>query len=297
MDTKNESTEVLPARINDSRASQMERFAAPDPAGAPPSYGLVRMAIERNLPIEQLRELLTLHREEEDRQARRAYTAAMAACKLELAPGLARDKKGDVGKYSTLGLAVETVTPVAAKHGLTFDHMPDAQDEKTGRITVSCRVTHAMGHTEVFTLSAMPDKGPRRNDIQATGSAFTYLRRMTLFGAFGLSSVEDDDDGRAAGKAPPEGTKEGSGAKQELPERARKPIDAFKRWGIAQADLEGKGGVNCIAASWEDEHYQALNDRYNKAMKLAEKDRRAAARQAFGLPDEKPPEREAGQEG
>jgi uncharacterized protein (DUF3820 family) len=52
-----------------------------------------------------------------------------------------------------------------------------------------------MGHSESTTLSAAKDGSGNKNDIQARGSAATYLQRYTLIGALGLTTANEDVDG------------------------------------------------------------------------------------------------------
>lgn len=284
-------------RVNDQRASKMENLEPPPGAGG---FALIRLAVERSLPTDQLEKLMALHERWEANEARKAWVVALTACKAELQPTISKDghvgfesKKGGASTdydHTTLGNLVAVITPALARHGLSIHHTVDSQDEKTGRIVVSCWVTHAQGHRERVTLGAYPDESGNKNKIQAVGSALNYLRRYTTFAILGLASADEDDDGRGGKKPEPKETSEN----RALPERARKPIAAFEKLGIYQAHLEGAGGVDRKACDWEDAQYVELNSRYKAIMKLADKDRPAAARSAFGLPAE---EREPGQEG
>ena len=288
-------TEIMPSGIavRDQRAGAMQPSTDQLPPGAPASYALVRLAVEKGLPIDQLQELLKLHREEEDRQARRAYVAAMASCKAELQTVLARDKRGDIGKYTTLGAAVELISPVMGKFGLSFDH-PLEQNEQTGRMKVTCRVTHAEGHCESFSISLFADKGPRRNACQEVGSAYSYGKRYTLFAAMGIASSDEDNDGAGAPKTAP-AAKPDTEKSSALPERAQRVIAAFGKWGVDQKAMEA--GVGKPVTEWGDAEYKAFNDHYHAINKLGAPDREAEARRRFKLEPEQPREREAGEEG
>lgn len=50
-----------------------------------------------------------------------------------------------------------------------------------------------MGHSEETSLEAPEDHSGNKNNIQAIGSAATYLQRYTLKLALGLASAHDDD--------------------------------------------------------------------------------------------------------
>src|SRR5690606_35194749 len=64
--------------------------------------------------------------------------------------------------------------------------------------SVTCVITHELGHSERTTLSAAPDESGGKNSIQAVGSTVTYLQRYTLMAATGLAAKDMDDDGRKA---------------------------------------------------------------------------------------------------
>src|SRR5690606_20008581 len=129
----------------------------------------------------------------------KAFVQAMVAFKAE---PLKIDKKKAVehnGKYmyshATLAQVVDAVVGALSKHGLS--HRWETQQEGEV-ITVSCVITHELGHSERTTLSGAPDKSGAKNSIQAVGSTVTYLQRYTLMAATGLAAHDTDDDGRGA---------------------------------------------------------------------------------------------------
>jgi hypothetical protein len=72
--------------------------------------------------------------------------------------------------------------------------------DANGRTTVTCVLTHCMGHSEdAATLSGPPDTSGGKNSIQAIGSTVTYLQRYTLLAATGLAATGMDNDGRTEG--------------------------------------------------------------------------------------------------
>jgi hypothetical protein len=81
--------------------------------------------------------------------------------------------------------------------GLKATWKTDSMDE--GRTKVTCSLTHALGHSESTSLSALPDPSGGKNAIQAVKSTVSYLKRITFEAIAGLATKEDDaDDGRNA---------------------------------------------------------------------------------------------------
>lgn len=68
-----------------------------------------------------------------------------------------------------------------------------------GSISVTCIVTHEMGHSESTSLSGPPDSSGKKNSIQEIGSTVSYLERYTLFAITGLAATDQDDDGEGSG--------------------------------------------------------------------------------------------------
>lgn len=169
----------------------------------PNSTDLIRFAIERNANVEQLTKLMDLIERGERRQAKHAFDAAMKLFK-EAAPRItknhhvhfdAKDRsKGPTDyKHATLDHVCNGVIGELAKVGISHRWKVAQQGEW---ITVTCILTHELGHAEETSLMGCPDNTGNKNSIQAVGSTVTYLQRYTLLAATGLATTEQDDDGR-----------------------------------------------------------------------------------------------------
>jgi len=157
---------------------------------------LVALAVQQNFDIDKLERLLTLQREWQREEARKAYFAALSKFQSELPP-ICRSDKVDAGragrrKYASLGTINEAIRPFLYANGISFRF---AQRQSPEGITVTCIVSHRDGHSEETTLTAGADASGGKNAIQSVGSTVTYLERYTLTAALGLTTVEDDDDG------------------------------------------------------------------------------------------------------
>jgi len=259
----------LPTVVDHRAASEMMREAREpnlDAIDRNSTGALVRLAMERNLDITVLEKLLALKREEEAEQARRAFVAAFAAFHTE-APTIIKDKlvgyetrpkdgsKGEKVGYShaTIGNVIETAGPVLGRYGFGWGWTPVQQD-KGGLITVSCRLTHELGHFEEAAISAGPDSSGKKNPIQQVASTITYLQRYTFLLVTGLATRDQqDDDGKAGGRP-------ASAHSSDLPGKAADTIAAFTKalGDRARGDLER--WVECEAPQWGADQYRGLRD-------------------------------------
>ena len=165
---------------------------------------MLAKAVEGGADIDVLEKLMGLSERWESNQARKAFDNAMSAAKAEI-PVIIKNRVVDfTGKtglrtnyrHEDLAEIARTVTPILAKHGLSYRYRTTSNLNEP--VTVTCIVSHRDGHFEENTLSAGRDDSGNKNSIQAVGSTLTYLQRMTLKAALGLAA-SDDDDGAAAG--------------------------------------------------------------------------------------------------
>jgi hypothetical protein len=196
---------------------------------------MLSTAISNGASIELLEKLMTLQERWQANQARQAFDAAIAAAKAEIKPirknrtvGYAA-KTEDGGRvdyvHEDMGEIARSVDPILAKHGLSY-RFRTAQIN--GAISVTTVVTHRDGHFEETVLSAAPDKSGKKNDIQAIGSAITYLQRYGIKAALGLAASADDD-GKAA-DGPPKITEEQLADLEALAEAGDADVDKVCEW-------------------------------------------------------------------
>lgn len=156
-------------------------------------------AMDRGASLEQVEKMMDLQERFERREAEKAFFAALSGLRSEAIEVVKRKRvhftssKGTTDyKHAELSDVVEAVQPAMAKHGLS--HRWDLQQEGR-KITVTCIVSHAMGHSISVCLTADPDDTGNKNGIQQVASTITYLERHTLKAALGLSEKGDDTDG------------------------------------------------------------------------------------------------------
>lgn len=158
---------------------------------------LIQMAVDKNLDIEKLKELMEMRRQWVAEQARNAFFASMSEFQASV-PEITKAKKADFGQgkasyfYAPLAQIVREVKSAARQCGLTYRwEIKDVGEV----IEVTCLVTHTDGHTERTTMSGKSDTTGNKNPIQAKGSAIEYMKRYSLIGALGLTTADSDIDG------------------------------------------------------------------------------------------------------
>lgn len=150
---------------------------------------MLNNAVTSGASMEVLERLMALHERWEANQARKAFDEAISNAKAEITP-IARNAKGhNDKKYADFSAIARMVDPIISKFGLSYRFRSAQAD----RISVTCVLSHKLGHSEETTLSGPPDKTGSKNDIQAIGSTLTYLQRYSLVQALGLAAANDDD--------------------------------------------------------------------------------------------------------
>jgi hypothetical protein len=163
---------------------------------------LLNIAIEKGAELDKLEKLMNLQMKWEVNQAKKAYSEAMTAFK-ENPPEIEKDKKvsyktsSGTTSYTHASLAnvTKTIGSELSKYGLSSAWVTK-QDEKG--VTVTCRISHVLGHSEETSLTAALDTSGGKNNIQALGSTISYLERYTILALTGLATHEMDDDGKSS---------------------------------------------------------------------------------------------------
>jgi hypothetical protein len=168
---------------------------------------IIERAMETDFDLNRIEKLLELKERWDANEARKAFTVAMAAFKAD-PPKIFKDthvrfktQKGETEyTHASHAEVVEKIAAGLGKHGLS--HRWDVSQEQN-RITVTCIVTHALGHSERIVLSAPPDDSGTKNVIQAIGSTIHYLERYTILSITGLTSADLPDADNRKDEAPP----------------------------------------------------------------------------------------------
>ena len=163
---------------------------------------MIALAIEKGADLDKLSKMLDLQEKWDAQQAKKAYHKAMAAFK-ENPPSIEKDKhvkfstsKGTMDyHHASLANVCEKINKALSPHGLSAAW----KTKQNGMITVTCVITHELGHSEEVTLSGKEDNTGLKNSIQAMASTVNYLQRYTILLATGLAAHDQvDDDGRSS---------------------------------------------------------------------------------------------------
>lgn len=164
---------------------------------------LISTAIEKRLDVDKLTKLFDLQERWEKRQAEKDYFLAFANFQ-KVCPIIKKTKKvnftlatGETVNYfyAPLSDISEQIKKPLHDNNLSYRW----QFEEVGSLTTCiCVVTHAGGHSEKSKMSGCKDDSGKKNQIQQIASTHTYLQRYTLIGALGLSSADEDIDGRGS---------------------------------------------------------------------------------------------------
>ncbi len=162
--------------------------------------GFMNKAIAGGLDIEKIEKMLELQAKWDAMEAKKAYTAAMAAFKA-MPLRISKDKENRQynSRYTSIGNLVNSVIPGMGECGLS--HKWSFSQDSPEIIIGTCTVTHKQGHSESISMSAPIDVSGKKNPLQQLKSTRTYLRIETFESIMGLASSDGnlDDDGNAAG--------------------------------------------------------------------------------------------------
>ena len=192
---------------NTTISTRVEHAANPTP------MMLIEMAMASNADVDKLTKLFELQErwvaseiEREKREAKKAYIAAMGEFKKNR-PVITKDTKVAFGttKYNhaeldqVAGKLIDSLCLVGITHDWSFD-----QTDKD--VTVTCTLTHILGHSESRKMRGPHDNSGGKNSVQAISSTITYLERYTLLAVTGMYAG-GDNDGRGDPNPNPEANK------------------------------------------------------------------------------------------
>lgn len=170
---------------------------------------LIEMALDKNLELDRLEKLLAMKKEHDAEVARKAYYGALSEFQFRVPKIIKninvnykhRDGDGTTDyDYADLDRISDSIKIPMHNVGLTKS-WDQEENDKEGRVSVVCIITHIGGHQERSKpLSGPFDTSGKKGPIHSKASTISYLRRYTLTGMLGLTSAESDDDGRRGDK-------------------------------------------------------------------------------------------------
>lgn len=162
---------------------------------------IARAARDPNVDIDKMERLLEMQERVIAREARAAYSVALAELQPNLPVISERGKilngKGDTQSTYALWEDVnQAIRPLLAETGFSLSFRTGRADD--GQITVTGVLAHKEGHSEETTITLPSDGSGSKNAVQAVASSTSYGKRYTAFALLNITSRGEDDDGGSA---------------------------------------------------------------------------------------------------
>jgi hypothetical protein len=237
---------------------------------------LLNAVANNGMSIDMLERFMDLAERQEKREAERAFHKAFAAFKAN-PPKIIKDKLVSFDtkasgrtkyKHATIGNIVAALISGMSEHGLSH-RWSTTQDG--ANITVTCHITHELGHCEKTSLSAGADQSGGKNPIQAICSTVTYLERYTIQAATGIAVLEEDDDGRGAENVG-NPVKKHTAKRDDQPAN-RKNIDSWKNW--VDAFAKSNATLDVFTEQWDKfaaPAMEKMSEEHKKELMIAKKE-------------------------
>jgi hypothetical protein len=175
------------------------------PAAMPDSGAIVSMieraAADPRVDMDKMERLLAMQERILDRNARMAYSTALATMQ-PLMPviterGGIKNRDGQVqSSYAKWEDINDAIKPLLAAHGFALSFRTGTTTD--GKITVTGILSHREGHQEETTISLPHDSSGSKNAVQAVGSSTSYGKRYTAIALLNITTRGEDDNGKAA---------------------------------------------------------------------------------------------------
>lgn len=248
----------------------------PEAALVPTAMSVINRAVELKMSAAELKELVSLHNDMEDRRARAAFQQAMVLCQQEM-PTVVRDRQNPKTQsyFASLDRINVLAHPVYTKHGFYVSYT-EAPALKDGWIRTMAVIGHNSGHRETAYLELPQDGiGPKgeviggMNKVQGAVSSGSYGQRILLCRLFNISIANTDHDGE-------EYIEEEDAARLEaILKKIKMPVPQFllwlKCWGVKPIDPVKPVWMD-IRNIYKGMYPEALNDAERRERDFDRKD-------------------------
>lgn len=158
---------------------------------------LLSQALQNNVPVESLERLVALRQQLKAEAAKEAFDAAMAAFQQECPPiGKSRPVKLNsnqvVYSYAPIEDLVQKTQVLRGKYGFSYAIQTETFEK---RVKAICIVKHIAGHQEPFSVEVPLSAGTNlMSATQIVAAAITFASRYAFKNAFGLVTIDEDDE-------------------------------------------------------------------------------------------------------
>lgn len=176
-----------------NQLAKIEREESRAVATTSPTH-LIEMAISQNADVDKLERLMDMQERWERREAEKAFNRAISHFQ-SICPRIVKSKQGHGYKYATLGDIQAQIKDTARECGLSWRW--ETKEQAADQLTIKCIVTHVDGHSQSTESTTFIEQGNKmQSRTQMVGVATTYAQRYSLIGALGISTADEDMDGR-----------------------------------------------------------------------------------------------------
>tara|TARA_R110000868_G_scaffold47103_1_gene154950 strand:+ start:110 stop:847 length:738 start_codon:yes stop_codon:yes gene_type:complete len=173
---------------------------------------LVRAASDPSTNIDVIERLYTMHQKEGERQAERAFNAALARVQGKIGTIAADSPNTQTNsKYAKLEVINKIIKPIIEAECFSLSFNTDESPKPDHFRTIGI-LSHADGHTRTYRIDMPYDnvgiKGTANKTlVHATGSTSSYARRYLTCLIFNISTGDDKDGNSDNVQSMPEGQK------------------------------------------------------------------------------------------
>lgn len=149
-----------------------------------------RIALSPDADIAKLEKMLDMQERVLDRNAKQAFTSALAEMQVKL-PRIEENGKGHNSvKYALLEDINDKIRPILHDHGFAITFRVNHQEKG---IHVTTVLSHRDGHSEETTIVLPADTSGSKNAVQAIGSTISYGKRYGICALLNISTGDDTD--------------------------------------------------------------------------------------------------------
>ncbi len=157
-----------------------------------------RVCLDPNADIDKLSKMLDMQERVLNRNAEQAIAADFAAMQSEL-PRIARNGTIEIKKdgkliqstpFAKLEDINDGVRPTLQKYGFGVSF---SIAQAGGLVTVTAKLLHRLGHSEITAISLPIDSTGSKNAVQGNGSTVSYGKRYAMCALLNISTGDDTD--------------------------------------------------------------------------------------------------------
>jgi len=153
-------------------------------------------ALSGDVPVEKLQALFDLETQYKQREAQKAFSAAVAKFQHNC-PVIEKGDSANGKPYARMDRIARTIRPHMKEAGLAVTWESVKFKDSMQVCTIDGTLLHADGYSKpIYAEIAVPKGNVSQNGAQVCASAETYAKRYALCGCLGIYTG-DDDDGNA----------------------------------------------------------------------------------------------------